>query len=117
MCVCVCSAPAHPLQTVHLFKQMLLDLLCAESSCCAGDTHGIVEDDWATLRWDKLNYLLTLGVTPWYAQGRPSAGIESYDYEDGAGERSTARLHLVLPWGRVFRARLLVRWLCCSVTR
>lgn len=43
-----------------------------------------MEDDWVTLRWDKLNYLQSaIGVTPWYSTS--SAAIESYDYDDAPG--------------------------------
>lgn len=32
----------------------------------SGDTGGIVENDWQTINWKKVNYLRTLGLRPWY---------------------------------------------------
>lgn len=38
--------------------------------CCRGDTKGIVEDDWRTVRFDKINLCSRLfGLTPWYGIG------------------------------------------------
>jgi aryl-phospho-beta-D-glucosidase BglC (GH1 family) len=32
------------------------------------DTNGgIVEADWATIDWNKVNFLRQIGLTPWYA--------------------------------------------------
>ena len=35
----------------------------------SGDTGGLVEDDWVSLAWVKLQYLTTLGLSPWYNGG------------------------------------------------
>lgn len=32
----------------------------------SGDTGGLVEDDWKSIIWDKIDYLSTIGLTPWY---------------------------------------------------
>jgi endoglucanase len=32
----------------------------------SGDTGGIVTDDWQGFNWQKLNYLHTIGLSPWY---------------------------------------------------
>lgn len=32
----------------------------------SGDTGGIVEDDWVRIIWKKIDYLLTVGLKPWY---------------------------------------------------
>lgn len=31
-----------------------------------GDTGGIVEADWTTINWTKINYMISLGLNPWY---------------------------------------------------
>ena len=31
-----------------------------------GDTGGIVEADWSTINWNKVNYMLSIGLQPWY---------------------------------------------------
>lgn len=55
----------------------VLHLAQPVSSASAGDTHGLVNDDWKTLRWDKIAYLQRLKLKPWYISGSP-ASIESY---------------------------------------
>ena len=43
--------------------------------CCSGDTRGVVEEDWRTVRFDKVNLCSKLfGLRPWY--GIP-AGAQS----------------------------------------
>ena len=39
--------------------------------CCtaAGDTQGLVADDWFTIRWNKIDYLKQQGLQPWYSGG------------------------------------------------
>ncbi|DBB06710.1 TPA: hypothetical protein ACH3X1_012211 [Trebouxia sp. C0004] len=32
----------------------------------SGDTGGIVEADWTTINWTKINYMISLGLNPWY---------------------------------------------------
>jgi hypothetical protein len=32
----------------------------------SGDTGGIVTDDWQGFNWQKINYLQTVGLVPWY---------------------------------------------------
>ena len=56
------TSATHALAAQHLSMDCFLTEVWG-----AGDTHGIVGDDWATLRWDKLNYLATLGQYPWCA--------------------------------------------------
>jgi len=34
----------------------------------SGDTGGLVEDNWNTIVWKKIDYLTTIGLTPWYMQ-------------------------------------------------
>ena len=34
--------------------------------CDAGDTGGIVEADWSTINWVKINYMISIGLNPWY---------------------------------------------------
>lgn len=31
-----------------------------------GDTGGIVEEDWSTINWGKIDYLQSVGLQPWY---------------------------------------------------
>jgi hypothetical protein len=33
----------------------------------SGDTGGIVADDWRTILWNKVEYLTSIGLNPWYA--------------------------------------------------
>ncbi|DBB04409.1 TPA: hypothetical protein ACH3X1_012892 [Trebouxia sp. C0004] len=52
----------------------------------SGDTKGLVQDDWLTVNWNKVDWLASVGLAPWYAnQFNPSstsssssAAIESY---------------------------------------
>ncbi|MDP1880662.1 MAG: cellulase family glycosylhydrolase [Parachlamydiaceae bacterium] len=40
----------------------------------SGDTGGLVEDNWKDIVWKKINYLVTIGLTPWYfdpVEGEP----------------------------------------------
>ena len=32
----------------------------------AGDTKGIVEQDWSSVIWQKINYMQSIGLKPWY---------------------------------------------------
>lgn len=34
----------------------------------SSDTGGLVEDNWTTLIWKKIDYLTTIGLIPWYAK-------------------------------------------------
>jgi aryl-phospho-beta-D-glucosidase BglC (GH1 family) len=34
----------------------------------SGDTGGIVTDDWLTIQWNKIDYLKTVGLRPWYSE-------------------------------------------------
>lgn len=38
----------------------------------SGDTGGLVGDDWLTIQWQKIEYLTTIGLKPWYASTKPS---------------------------------------------
>lgn len=33
----------------------------------SGDTKGLVQDDWLTINWNKIDWLASVGLTPWYA--------------------------------------------------
>ncbi|KAL0031693.1 hypothetical protein WJX79_001570 [Trebouxia sp. C0005] len=33
----------------------------------SGDTGGIVEADWTTINWTKINYMISIGLNPWYS--------------------------------------------------
>lgn len=40
----------------------------------SGDTKGIVEQDWLTINWNKIDWMTSVGLTPWYAnQGSGSS--------------------------------------------
>jgi hypothetical protein len=34
----------------------------------SGDTGGLVEDNWLTILWNKIDYLATIGLKPWYTK-------------------------------------------------
>ena len=36
----------------------------------AGDTGGIVNNDWSTISWTKINYMMSIGLNPWYTGGQ-----------------------------------------------
>lgn len=38
----------------------------------SGDTGGIVENDWRTIAWTKIEYLTTIGLKPWYMSVTPA---------------------------------------------
>ncbi len=38
----------------------------------SGDTGGIVSDDWRQIQWQKVEYLRTIGLAPWYASPQPT---------------------------------------------
>lgn len=40
----------------------------------SGDTGGIVQDDWSTVIWKKVDYLGTIGLQPWYKQSSSLVG-------------------------------------------
>ncbi len=33
----------------------------------SGDTKGLVGDDWLTVNWNKVEWLSSVGLAPWYA--------------------------------------------------
>lgn len=35
----------------------------------SGDTGGIVKDDWLNIQWKKIDYLIQIGLKPWYTHG------------------------------------------------
>ncbi len=37
----------------------------------SGDTGGIVDNDWRKILWNKVEYLETIGLTPWYLTSPP----------------------------------------------
>ncbi|HSW86842.1 MAG TPA: cellulase family glycosylhydrolase [Rhabdochlamydiaceae bacterium] len=37
----------------------------------SGDTGGLVANDWLTIQWNKVEYLTTIGLKPWYASNTP----------------------------------------------
>lgn len=44
----------------------------------SGDTGGIVEADWLTINWGKINWMASVGLVPWYSnQLNPGASAES----------------------------------------
>ncbi|KAL3142124.1 hypothetical protein ABBQ32_004742 [Trebouxia sp. C0010 RCD-2024] len=60
----------------------------------SGDTGGIVQQDWLTINWNKIDWMASVGLTPWYAkQGSSSssegAAIESFaepePFSEGGG--------------------------------
>lgn len=47
----------------------------------SGDTGGIVEADWLTINWGKINWMASVGLIPWYSnQLNPGASAESSGY-------------------------------------
>jgi hypothetical protein len=34
----------------------------------SGDTGGIVADDWTQIEWGKVDYLIRLGLKPWFTR-------------------------------------------------
>ena len=42
--------------------------------CCAGQSLGLVEN-WSQIDWNKVQYLLAFGYTPWWVQPTPSASV------------------------------------------
>eukprot|EP00891_Asterochloris_glomerata_P005014 jgi/Astpho2/5014/Aster-05948 len=54
----------------------------------SGDTGGLVDTDWTSILWNKINWLQTVGLVPWYAYGQaaPSSTPEtSANSSSGAG--------------------------------
>lgn len=41
----------------------------------AGDTGGIVESDWATINWNKITYMTSIGLNPWYRGGASATPV------------------------------------------
>lgn len=41
---------------------------------CAGQSLGLVEN-WSQIDWNKVQYLLAFGYTPWWVQPTPSASV------------------------------------------
>ena len=40
----------------------------------SGDTGGIVQQDWLTINWNKVDWMASVGLKPWYAnQGSSSS--------------------------------------------
>lgn len=39
----------------------------------SGDTGGIVEQDWLTIHWNKVDWMASVGLTPWYANKASSS--------------------------------------------
>lgn len=33
----------------------------------SGDTGGVVDDSWTNVLWNKVQYLITIGLAPWYS--------------------------------------------------
>lgn len=37
----------------------------------SGDTGGLVADDWLTIQWQKIEYLTSIALKPWYSSTKP----------------------------------------------
>lgn len=44
--------------------------------CCAGQSLGLVEN-WSQIDWNKMQYLMAFGYTPWWVQPTPSTSVIS----------------------------------------
>lgn len=64
-----CEMQCERLQTGH-FDEIFL------ACCCAGQSLGLVQN-WSQVDWNKVQYLLALGYTPWWQQPTPSASTIS----------------------------------------
>ena len=42
--------------------------------CCTGQSLGLVEN-WSQVDWNKMQYLIALGYTPWWLQPTPTASV------------------------------------------
>ena len=43
----------------------------------SGDTGGIVQQDWLTINWNKVDWMVRVGLTPWYANKGSSSSSSS----------------------------------------
>ena len=52
----------------------------------AGDTGGLVDTDWTSILWNKINWLQTVGLVPWYAYGQtPAASLPETSANSSSG--------------------------------
>ena len=59
--------------------------------CLNQNTNGnlqLLQADWATLEWDKVDWLRSIGLTPWYAPSSQSASPASPPPQSGATTES-----------------------------